>query len=569
MKSLALVALLFAFALHAAADDDAHATYERNLELASQHPFREFEKAVIDGDVATVKRMLVAGFPVSLQIPEPQENWEGLPPSEPAIHKAVRAGNPDMARLLLDHGTDANLRDSEGVTPLLHASDIGMATLLVSRGAVVTAKSHDGWQAIHAAASLNLELVAYLIQQGADPLAETADKTQPIHQAARRATPEMVAFFLARGAGVDAAIRGEEGYVENGWQPLHLAVDRGDDDEAALEMCRFLLSKGADVNALTDEGTTPLQLSKNPAITRLLLQHRAKADVPDTGILKRQPIHAFAMRGDVESIRLLLDHGVAVDVTTDDQETALDIAAFWGRTDVVRFLLERGAKPTERTMRNARRFDTNPLEIIQLLHAKGGRITAEVFLARPNEHDALLPLLAPEARDELVRNSAEILAEAAQAGDVAQVRRWVAMGAAPDQRWEGMPLIHHAVASGSPEMIAYLLSMGLAIDAKADLRDDDVDPPMVFTGIQPIHLAAMFPDIIPTLIRNGAKIDAATGEGWQPIHLAAAFGDPDALRTVIASGGDPAAKTRDGKTPLQLAGEFENEENAGFLNGLQ
>ena len=568
MKTNPWPALLFALSLQAlAVEGDAFALYERNLELASRHPFREFEKAVEAGDLAAVKRMLAAGLPVDLQIPVPADEWEGVPPSEPAIHKAVRAGHLEMARLLLVLGADVNARDSGGGTPLHQATDTTMASLLISRGAVVAARDDDGWQAIHHAASLNLELVSLLVRQGADPLAATANKTQPVHLAASQGTPEMVAYFLAKGAPVDAAIRSAEDDFHNGWQPLHLAVDRGD-DAATLEMCRFLLGKGADANAPTDVGETPLHLAKSPEVTRLLLQHRANVNVTGTGLLKRQPIHEFAMRGDVESMRLLLDHGVAVDAAAGDSETPLDIATFWGKLDAVKFLLDRGARPTERTMRNARRFDENPLEILRLLHAKGGRVTAEIFLTFPDDHDALLPLIEPDVRDELVRNSAEVLADAVQAGDVARVRKWVAMGADVNGLWEGMPLIHHAVASGSVEMAGYLLGAGLAIDAKADVRDDEMDPPMAFTALQPIHLAWVSPEVIPFLLQKGAAIHAATGEGWQPIHLAAAFGEVAALRAVIANGGDPKVKTRDGKTALQLATEFKNAETAAFLRDL-
>jgi ankyrin repeat protein len=73
------------------------------------------------------------------------------------------------------------------------------------------------------------------------------------------------------------------------------------------------------------------------------------------------------------------------------------------------------------------------------------------------------------------------------------------------------------------------------------------------------------PEIVPYLINKGAKIDARTGEGWQPIHLAAAYGEKSTLEAVIHAGGDPSAKTRDGKTPLQVAEKFGKKENADFL----
>jgi ankyrin repeat protein len=114
-----------------------------------------------------------------------------------------------------------------------------------------------------------------------------------------------------------------------------------------------------------------------------------------TGIIKRQPIHHFAMRGDLESIKLLLDRGVDIEARSadeDEQITALDTAAFFGKMETVEFLLERGAKPTERTMKNACRFDTNPVEIISLLHHHGGIVSAEMFLRFPKESKSWQPV---------------------------------------------------------------------------------------------------------------------------------------------------------------------------------
>lgn len=143
------------------------------------------------------------------------------------------------------------------------------------------------------------------------------------------------------------------------------------------------------------------------------------------------------------------------------------------------------------------------------------------------------------------------------------------LGAKTDQPWKNLLPIHHAVASGKEEVIEYFLAAGQPIDAKCTVRDEDGASPMVFTDLQPIHLSGGKPELIPYLVKKGAKIDARTREGWQLVHLAAAHGDKASLEAVIKAGGDPKAKTNDGKTPLQLAKEFTKEENAKYLRGLQ
>jgi ankyrin repeat protein len=287
------------------------------------------------------------------------------------------------------------------------------------------------------------------------------------------------------------------------------------------------------------------------------------------------PIHLAAASGHLEIVRLLLDRGVDIEARSadeDGQTTALDTAAFWGKTDTVTFLLARGAKPTQRTMKNARRFDDNSIGIVRMLHQHGVTVSADMFLDHPQTCDSLLPFLSQETKDELLKHSARHIAEAASSpyhreaeGSLGTIRALVALGAKTDQPWEGLLPLHHAVFSGKEMVVGYFLSTGQPIDAKGTLRDNDSEPPIVITGIQPIHIALGSPEIIPYLINKGAQIDARTGEGWQPIHLAAAYGEKATLEAVIHAGGDPSAKTRDGKTPLQVAEKFGKKENADFL----
>lgn len=220
-------------------------------------------------------------------------------------------------------------------------------------------------------------------------------------------------------------------------------------------------------------------------------------------------------------------------------------------------------------MKNARRFDTNPIEIVRLLHQHGGIVSAEIFLLFPKDRKSLLPLLDQKAKDDLIKQSAQHIAEAAEAGDLDMIRDLVSLGAKTDQPWKNLLPIHHAVASGKEEVVEYFLATGQPIDAKCTARDEDMTPPMGFTDLQPIHCSFAKPELIPFLIKKGAKIDATTGEGWQPVHFAAAFGQPVMLKAVIQAGGNPAAKNRDGKSSIQIAEKFKNEETSKVLRDFR
>ena len=64
------------------------------------------------------------------------------------LHLASQFGNTAIAKLLLEHGADANANDQEGLTPLHYASRKGeseLISLLIHYKAKVNAMSNNGW----------------------------------------------------------------------------------------------------------------------------------------------------------------------------------------------------------------------------------------------------------------------------------------------------------------------------------------------------------------------------------------------------------------------------------------
>lgn len=380
MKHLVIFSVLLASAPSACGEvdlDKLHNDYETNLRLASRHPFRDFEKAVDANDLPAVRRLLDQGLPASLQIPTPQEEWEGIPPSEQAIHLAARRGHLAMVKLLLDRGASPDARDSEGVTPLFETSDPAIAKLLIARGAKVSARDSDGVQPIHRAATRSLELVKLLVRHGADPLARDKRGSRPLHEAACDSTLEIASDLVGRGSPVDARIADPEDYFRNGWQALHFAAAREESPDA-LAIAGLLLRKGAAVNANTREGETAMHLAKGESMTRLLLQNGAK--VGATAANGETPLLTAARDGNAARIQLLLDHGADPNATRHDRSTPLDTAVFFDRTEAVELLLARGAKPTAHTLDQARRQGDLPMIRKIRLALQGER------LVRPPAH---------------------------------------------------------------------------------------------------------------------------------------------------------------------------------------
>ena len=88
-----------------------------------------------------------------------------------------------------------------------------------------------------------------------------------IHEAARDGNIEAVKQHLADGADVNAR-------VNDGWTPMHFAIDYG-----RKEVAELLIAEGADVNAKDDDGETPLDIATDEIKTEtvdLLRKHGGK-----------------------------------------------------------------------------------------------------------------------------------------------------------------------------------------------------------------------------------------------------------------------------------------------------
>jgi hypothetical protein len=142
---------------------------------------------------------------------------------------------------------------------------------------------------------------------------------------------------------------------EGGWTPLHVAVAAGD-----AAVVRALLEAGAQPDARTESGTTPLHLAlqRSPDLVAVLREAGAALDGPsaaylddvdalggalaDGGPAGTELLAWAAAGGARHTARLLLDRGA------DADEGALHAAARHGRLELVRLLLGAGADPDHR-----------------------------------------------------------------------------------------------------------------------------------------------------------------------------------------------------------------------------
>ncbi|WP_425060073.1 hypothetical protein SCACP_07210 [Sporomusa carbonis] len=111
-----------------------------------------------------------------------------------ALHAAAAYGRTVIAKLLLDHGADSNVRDKEGQTALMKAvwnSHADVAAILLQKGADPRLKDINGNSIIAMAKTKNdRKVLEVLVKAGVDELKEALDKIAPPAKKAEKAPNE-------------------------------------------------------------------------------------------------------------------------------------------------------------------------------------------------------------------------------------------------------------------------------------------------------------------------------------------------------------------------------------------
>ncbi|HWB27198.1 MAG TPA: ankyrin repeat domain-containing protein [Chitinophagaceae bacterium] len=123
-----------------------------------------------------------------------------------------------------------------------------------------------------------------------------------------------------------------------------------------------LLKKGYDINSLNDNSSSALldacrEPQADTNIVGFLLRHGAKVDYPVTKMGRTPLIVACAYYGDVALCRMLINWGADVNAVTKDGVTALMKAADIDKSDVVAYLLSKGANATLRDAKGRTALD--------------------------------------------------------------------------------------------------------------------------------------------------------------------------------------------------------------------
>ncbi len=180
----------------------------------SADPGATLRRAILDGDVAEIERLVRAGISPNVRIATDRFLWSrplhlAVGADHSPRHPGTRRKELPTVKCLLKLGADPNARDCWGQTVLMKHPCLSRECLelLCEAGADINARDSEGRTVLHNLGAYCdpedvAELVPVLIARGGDVNAQNALGETPLHVALRRHMPddEVIELLLSNGA---------------------------------------------------------------------------------------------------------------------------------------------------------------------------------------------------------------------------------------------------------------------------------------------------------------------------------------------------------------------------------
>ena len=388
----------------------------------------------------------------------------------------------------------------------------------------------------HAVFNSNLDLISFLLSNGAQANAFDKSDRRPVHYAAVVDSTDAIRFLVEMG-GAEINVRDKELMT-----PLHYAAAKG-----SLNVLSQLLDLEANINAIDAYGNSAVHWAalngQDDILDELILREAHLSCVNNNGIT---PLHlAAASSIGTSSLDVLLAHKDSIDLNARDKygRTALHLAAKYGRHNRITDLIRCGANTSiaDKCLATPLHYasgsghtpvvdlliNTSESEV-NLIDTHG--MSALHYASMAGHSSACKRLTDANANSQICDTwgrTAHFMAS--YSGNIECLQLLMPL---PEKLIDAFnrSLLHYASNGQTSDCLEFLLKK---FKEKFDVNQRDL------SGLTPLHCAASRKQddnrCIELLLEFGAKPDICDNNGFYALHYAAATGMTSAVNSLVAA----------------------------------
>ncbi|XP_062594182.1 uncharacterized protein LOC134255675 [Saccostrea cucullata] len=254
---------------------------------------------------------------------------------ENVLHDAAWGGNIDLLKFLLEKGLDIETKRNDGKTVLhlccMNGKENMYYFLVYSYPHLQDVKDDKGGNALHDAAwGGNINLLKFLLEKGFNIDTKKNDGKTVLHSCCMNGKLHMCIFLVNTYPHL---LNVKDNIGENA---LHDAALGGN-----IDLFNFLLEKGLDIENKRNDGKSVLLLcciTGNLAMSNFLVNtYPHLLNITDN--IGENALHAAACGGNIDLFNFLLEKGLDIESTRNDEKTVLHLCCMNGKLDMSNFLV--------------------------------------------------------------------------------------------------------------------------------------------------------------------------------------------------------------------------------------
>ncbi|MBQ7257031.1 MAG: ankyrin repeat domain-containing protein [Abditibacteriota bacterium] len=508
-----------------------------------------------------------------------EQNSNGIPP----LIYAVNSNKIQAVNLLINHGANLNIKDSSGSTPLLNAIanyNYEITELWVNEGADVNISDRYNVSPLFHCVQNSSDIIYFNDYLFKDDKESKKFKPTKAEEEDYNNKLKIIGLLIDKGADINAE-------TDEGISPVMQSILDNN-----LLVFDLFVKKGFDINSFIGKNqTTPLNLciiNKNTLFIDYLLNQGADINKPDKdGFL---PIYSAIISDNLRLVKDLIGKGVDVNaIINNDKDTPIGEACKLNRENIVNYLIEVGADLNAKDNYGFTAVHDAVLypKILKKLIEKGADINQKDFEGETPLHLAV-KYNKPESAEILVDAGAvlslnidnqtptdlikenkdkftEILSKAQREDIISKEFECISKGNLEEVK-NNLDTISKILDEDNNNALYYAIVYNQKdiFDLLIDISDVNNQN---HAGITPLYEAARVGNVYfaEKLLEKGALIELDNIQKESPFMIGAVAGNLDMVKFLSDKGAEINTKDINGANTISLAFLYSNKDTIDYL----